>query len=67
MGTFLNFTRMNPDSTNMVTETTPMGAEKILCVECGWEYTNLNVNRAPWVVFKDHPCRLITESVSKGN
>jgi hypothetical protein len=61
------FTRMKPDSTNMVVEpglpTQGRFTDALLCVECGWEGTAV-APTAPWVVFKDHPCRFLTESVS---
>jgi len=56
-------TRMKPDSANMVTQAGTGQTIEMLCTECGWEETCL-VPTAPWTIFKDHPCRLIVESVS---
>jgi hypothetical protein len=56
-------TRMKPDSANMVTQAGTSGTIEILCTECGWEGTSV-LPTAPWVIFKDHNCRLIVRSVS---
>lgn len=60
-------TRMKPKPENMVTEpglpAQGRATTAILCVECGWEGTAGAV-WAPEVVFQQHLCRLIAESVS---
>jgi hypothetical protein len=58
-------TRMKPDSANMATQPGTKGVIEILCTECGWEDACM-VPTAPWTIFKDHPCRLIMQSVSTG-
>lgn len=56
-------TRMKPKPENMVTEPGLGKTVAVLCVECGWEGTAGAV-WAPEVVFQQHLCRLIAESVS---
>lgn len=66
-------TRTKPDSANMVTQAGPnthwsglrVQTIEMLCTECGWEGT-CSVPTAPWTIFKDHPCRLIVQSISTG-
>ena len=57
-------TRMKPDPANMVVEW-HIDHYILLCVECGWEGKNV-LPSAPWVIFQEHDCRLIIQSVSTG-
>jgi hypothetical protein len=58
------FTRMKPIYANGVFDRRNdyTGLIDVLCVECGWEAVKhpLDVDTA----FLQHPCRLVTESVS---
>jgi hypothetical protein len=57
-----SFTRQ-PQQNSMVTQEGPHGAVDLLCVECGWEGVCF-VTDAAWIKFKQHSCKLRTESIS---
>lgn len=57
------FSRMRPNLDNMVVQTNTPTDHQLLCVECGWEGSVVR-RVAAEPVFKLHPCRLVTESVS---
>lgn len=57
------FSRMKPVEENMVIQTNSFADHQLLCVECGWEGSCVSLLSA-WAVFRLHPCRLVTESVS---
>lgn len=56
-----------PQVQNMVTEPcTLKNCVDMLCVDCGWT-GHCEPQDAPWPVFRNHKCRLRTESVSFGD
>lgn len=57
------FSRMQPDVKNMVVQTNRPTDHQLLCAECGWEGSVVNLEAAE-SAFKVHPCRLVSESVS---
>jgi len=56
------FTR-EPDSANMVAQPGPGATIDLLCVECGWEGI-AGTYEQPSQVFRLHPCKLRTTSIS---
>lgn len=59
------FHRLTPAASHMATEPVDKYSVLVLCVECGWEAV-VTVPKAPWVVFKDHPCRLVHTTTGRG-
>lgn len=62
------FHRMKPSQMSMIVEPDEHDHQvsRLLCVECGWE-GEAHLPAAPWVIFMNHPCRLMHTMTSGGD